>query len=535
MRVDGESLVLLSWSPPPRHVFPIPRRSTCCIAVMRLLLPLKKQGGKMHTRWMPEVFMDVHKTPLFVTVWIRSLARLLDLKCSHWDLYLSKRETKQNPFSFTYREKYSPEELLEGATQSRIPSHLNQGQCWSGCSGSNEVTPHHPGMKRASLELQPAEMSTKKAALGCVPPSLLVDVPCTFPRRLHPSFGSIAGACRKRLRQCGQASQASTGEKVWPPQKRLERCPSRPGLGMPPPCQAGSCWGLWGLAGKPHGKRYNITPSWTTATPHATPTSPWRGTFNSFAWSCAHLQTLDFLLCSGCSGGRTWAEPEQSLGFTDSVMSQTEATHIPASPRGPVAVPWSFMLPHTSMWDCYQHCLDLTQSNQICALREPVPLALCASASWVILQESGTRRSEELLGMHGAPSTLHCTGPLPTPKCHGEHISTRVKSEYQRYESCPDRSGLQSLIKMIKRLQGQAGWLAHSWKHWWGHWLGWFFTAKTCKLGKVCLCPLLWCSCCSFSRCLGFQVHRPGTERVSAGAQVPDLPGAWLTRLALFL
>lgn len=238
-----------------------------------------------------------------------------------------------------------------------------------------------------------------------------------------------------------------------------------------------------------------------------------------------------FRVQRGQNLSRAWAEP----GLHRQCDEPNRGNPHRCLTKRPCGCSLVIMLPHTSMWDCYQHCLDLTQSNQICALREPVPLALCASASWVILQESGTRRSEELLGMHGAPPTPHCTGPLPTPKSHGEHIPTRVKSEYQRYESCPDRSGLQSLIKMIKRLQGQAGSLAHSWKHWWGHWLGWFFTAKTCKLGKVCLCPLLWCSRCSFSRCLGFQVHRPGTERVSAGAQVPDLPGAWLTRLALFL
>jgi len=34
-------------------------------------------------------------------------------------------ETKQNLYSFTYRKKYDPEELLEGVTRSRIPSHLN--------------------------------------------------------------------------------------------------------------------------------------------------------------------------------------------------------------------------------------------------------------------------------------------------------------------------------------------------------------------------------------------------------------------------
>lgn len=162
------------------------------------------------------------------------------------------------------------------------------------------------------MELQPAEMSTKKAALGCLPPSLLGDVPRIFPDPpggLHPLFGTIVGACRKRSRQRGQAAWAGTAGKVWPLQKRQERCPGMPGPGTPPPCRAGACWGPRELAGKPHGKCYNITPGWTKATPHSTSTSPWWGTFNSFARCRARLQKPDVFPGSVCTCGR--AQPLQ--------------------------------------------------------------------------------------------------------------------------------------------------------------------------------------------------------------------------------
>jgi len=216
-------------------------------------------------------------------------------------------------------------------------------------------------------------MSSKKAALGCIPPNLLKNIPRTFPEpRGIACSGTIAGAHRKRLRQRGQAAWGGIGGKVWPPRKRLERCPGMLGLGFLPPCRAGARWGPWGLAGKPCGNCYNITPGWTKATPHSTSTPPWRGTFNSFAWCSAHLQKPDFLP----SSAHTRSEPRHRSRCNE--LSRDSPR--PCLAEGPCGHPLAITSPHTGMWDCYQHCLDLTQSSQTCARREPIPPVPCAPA-----------------------------------------------------------------------------------------------------------------------------------------------------------
>lgn len=124
MLVDGGSLVCFPWSHPSgvpflslqEHV--LHRCNTSPAAAV-------EARGILHSWLMPEVFMDVHKTSLSVTTGIQSLVKLLDLKCFHWGILLSKTETKQNPYSFICRKKYAPGELLEGITESRIPSHSN--------------------------------------------------------------------------------------------------------------------------------------------------------------------------------------------------------------------------------------------------------------------------------------------------------------------------------------------------------------------------------------------------------------------------
>lgn len=106
------------------HVSPLSCRSMCCTAVTNHLLPLGKQGKNLHMWIMPVQFST--RSSLFVAARMQSLVRLLYLKCFFWDLLLSKSETKQNSSSFSYREACS-RGAARGATQSRIPSHLNPG------------------------------------------------------------------------------------------------------------------------------------------------------------------------------------------------------------------------------------------------------------------------------------------------------------------------------------------------------------------------------------------------------------------------
>lgn len=119
-------------------------------------------------------------------------------------------------------------------------------------------------------------------------------------------------------------------------------------------------------------------------------------------------------------------------------------------------------------------------------------------------------------------------GPSPVPESCGERVPTGAKSKYQKHESVLTALGLQSLIKMIKRLQGWAGSLARGWRQRWGDRLGWFLSAKRCELGKVCSCPLLCCSRCSCSRWLRKELSSQGQRRGSPDAQVPTLPRAQL-------
>lgn len=154
------------------------------------------------------------------------------------------------------------------------------------------------------MELQPAEMSTKKAARGTYlrASSGMCHAPFRSARGFVPS---IAGACRKRSRQRGQAAWTGMGGKAWPLRKRLERCPGMPGLGTPPPCRAGTRWGPQGLTGKPAGS--------ATASHQAGPKQPHvqpphlLGEGHLAAWCCAHLQKPDFLPGSLCSRGRARA------------------------------------------------------------------------------------------------------------------------------------------------------------------------------------------------------------------------------------
>lgn len=47
----------------------------------------------------------------------------------------------------------------------------------------------------------------------------------------------------------------------------------------------------------------------------------------------------------------------------------------PCLAEGPCGHPLAVTSTRTSVWDCCQHCLDLTQNSQTCAPREPIPPA----------------------------------------------------------------------------------------------------------------------------------------------------------------
>lgn len=204
-------------------------------------------------------------------------------------------------------------------------------------------------------------MSTGKAALGYAPLSLLGDIGA--PPEL-PGDGTL---CLASLLVLAGSTQDSAGIMGWHRREGMAtmneagRCPSTLGLGM---LQGWGSLRAVGLAGKTHGKCYNVTPGWTKAASHPAPTSPWRGTPNIFTWCCAHLPKPGFSPSSVGAGQQSQAEK-----------------------RKPTSLPcWGTLWPSlghraTPQPHVGEHCLDFTQSSQTCALREPISPAPCAPAS----------------------------------------------------------------------------------------------------------------------------------------------------------
>lgn len=222
-----------------------------------------------------------------------------------------------------------------------------------------------------------------------------------------------------------------------------------------------------GLAGKTHGKCYNITSAWTKAAPHSAPTSPWRGTSNSFPWCCAHLPKP---FCPA------------HLGQGSSNKSRQETTSLPC---------WGALWPSfghlaTPQHHVGEHCLAFTQSSQICALK-----GAHSSSPMLSIQLSnpaGIRHGDA----SGAAGPHQHQGPSPSPSSHGELFLPQPGANTRGMNPALTAHGLQSSIKVIKLLQGRAGSLAQGWRQRPGHRLCWVLA--TVRASKGCSCPLLCCS-----------------------------------------
>lgn len=131
--------------------------------------------------------------------------------------------------------------------------------------------------------------------------------------------------------------------------------------------------------------------------------------------------------------------------------------------------------------------------------------------------------SAELSGTRRCPTgTVVCRAPPRHPEGMESVFLPEPRANTRGMNPALTAHGLQSQIKMIKRLQGRAGSLAQGWRQRWGHQLCWVLTTEAFEPGKGCSCPLL---CCSW--CLGKELI--SQDRDSPGAHVPPLTGAWLS------
>lgn len=167
------------------------------------------------------------------------------------------------------------------------------------------------------MELQPAEMSSKKAALGCVALSLLRYKPCTLPEPsgTAPSVWHHCWCLQEVLETAWAGGAGRHGREGMDLTKEAGKVPWHVGSGhATSPLGWGSLEAM-GTVGKPHGNCCNITPGWTKATPS-----------NSSAWCCAHLKLPDIAQFSVHAG--------QSPATAAIAMSQAEAAHVSE------AIPW---------------------------------------------------------------------------------------------------------------------------------------------------------------------------------------------------
>lgn len=159
------------------------------------------------------------------------------------------KETKQNPYSFTYRKKYTPEELLEGVTQWGSLPIWTQGQCWSGCSGTNEVTPCHPGDE--------GEPAWSCSLLRCPPRRLplgaylrafsgMYNAPFRIPRGIAPSIWHHRWCLQETLETAWAGGMGWHGRESMAPAKEAGKVPRHAGSGHAASLPG---WGLLGATG----------------------------------------------------------------------------------------------------------------------------------------------------------------------------------------------------------------------------------------------------------------------------------------------
>lgn len=105
--------------------------------------------------------------------------------------------------------------------------------------------------------------------------------------------------------------------------------------------------------------------------------------------------------------------------------------------------------------------------------------------------------SAELSGTRRCPtSTVVCRAPPRHPEGMESVFLPEPRANTRGMNPALTAHGLQSQIKMIKRLQGRAGSLAQGWRQRRGHQLLWVLTTEVFEPGKGCSCPLLCCSWC---------------------------------------
>lgn len=343
------------------------------------------------------------------------------------------------------------------------------------------------GWRRASLELQPAKMSTGKAAFRSTPLSLLRDTPQSFPEL--PGDGTL---CLAPLIVLAGSTRDSVGSTGWHQRKgtanvnRAGKCPSTPGLGT---WRGWGSLGPWGWLGKPVGS--------AAASHQDGPKQP-------------HIQPPPRLGGGHPTASRGAVPTYQSLTFCPAHFALW-----PALLGDPVALPCPSRHPSAA---CGWALLGFHPEHP--DLCPEGANSLCPTRSSQLSNPAGIRHRDvgRAAGHRGVQGPSHHPGAMESVFLPEPRANTRGMNPAQTAH------GLQSWIQMIKWLQGRAGSLAQAW---WQR-LCQVLATEVFELGKGCSCPLLSCSWCLEKELIS---HDREGFTWSSG---PTLPGAWLSNSGEF-